>query len=118
MTSLRMRSKHWIVDEDGNMIMGEGRKEIFETIVRTGSLNQTAKIMKMSYRGVWGRVKATEKAMNTTLVHTDRKLGSSLTKEGEELLAKYSSLKEECLEKDDKIFDEIFQGDKDKKDQE
>ena len=118
MTCLKMRSKHWIVDEDGNMIMGEGRKEIFETIIRTGSLNQTAKIMKMSYRGVWGRVKATEKALNMKLVDTDRKQGSSLTREGEALLEKYSSLKKECLEKDDMVFNKIFDGDNNKEDKE
>ena len=47
MVSLRLRSKHWIVDENDNMIMGAGRMEILETIAKTGSINQTAKIMKM-----------------------------------------------------------------------
>ncbi len=55
MTSFRVRSKQWIVDEHGRIIMGEGRKEILENINKTGSLNQTAKIMKMSYKGVWGK---------------------------------------------------------------
>jgi molybdate transport system regulatory protein len=82
MATLGLRSKHWIVDEKGNISMGEGRREIFEIIQRTGSLNQTAKIMKMSYRGVWGRIKATEKVLKKKLVYTDRKLGSSLTPEG------------------------------------
>lgn len=111
MGSLKLLSKQWVVDEDDNIIIGEGRKEIFETIDRTGSINKTAKIMKMSYKGVWGKIKATEKSMNKRLVHTDRTLGSSLTEEGKELLEKYTLLKKKCLEADDEIFREIFDGD-------
>jgi molybdate transport system regulatory protein len=111
MGSLRLLSRQWIVDEDDNIIIGEGRKEIFETIERTGSINKTAKIMKMSYKGVWGKIKATEKYMSTRLVNTDRNLGSSLTEEGKSLLEKYALLKKECLEADDKIFKTIFKQD-------
>ena len=64
--------------------------------------------MKMSYRGVWGRIKATEKALNRKLVYTDRKLGSSLTEEGEELLEKYRILKKKCIKADDEIFESMF----------
>ena len=60
MSSLRLRSRHWIVNEDGDIIIGEGRQEIFEKIEQTGSINKTAKIMKMSYKGVWSKIKATE----------------------------------------------------------
>ena len=111
MAPLKLRSKHWVVDEDDNIIMGEGRLKIFENIVSTGSLNQTAKIMKMSYRGVWGRIKATEKSMNVRLVHTDRKLGSHLTEEGERLLEKYRTLKREATKEDDRVFESIFKKD-------
>ena len=109
MVSLRMRSRHWIIDERENIIIGDGRKEILENIDRTGSINQTAKLMKMSYKGVWSKIKATENYMKVKLVHADRKRGSCLTKEGKELLAKYSLLKERCLKEDKKIFDAIFQ---------
>jgi molybdate transport system regulatory protein len=111
MGSFKLLSKQWIVDEDDNIIMGEGRKEIFETIERTGSINKTAKMMKMSYKGVWGKIKATEKSMNTRLVFTDRNLGSSLTEEGKRLLEKYTILKKRCLEADDNIFNTIFERD-------
>jgi len=111
MGSFKLLSKQWIVDEDNNIIIGEGRKEILETIERTGSLNQTAKVMKMSYKGVWSKIKTTEGYLNFRIVNTDRKLGSSLTREGKELLRKYNRLKEECLEADDKIFKGIFDKD-------
>jgi len=108
MGNFRLLSKQWIVDENNEIIIGEGRKEILETIERTGSLNQTAKIMKMSYKGVWSKIKATEAHLNSKILHTDRKLGSRLTKEGKELLEKYNLLKKECLRADDKIFNSIF----------
>ena len=108
MISLRLKSRQWIVDEHNNIIMGEGRREILENIEKTGSINQTAKIMKMSYKGVWGKIKATERSMNMKIVHTDRKLGSHLTKEGKDLLRKYSLLKKECLKADDEIFRTVF----------
>jgi molybdate transport system regulatory protein len=109
MGSIRLLSKQWLVDENGMIIIGEGRQEILETIERTGSLNRTAKIMKMSYKGVWSKIKATEAHMNIKIVHTDRKLGSRLTKEGKELLDKYNLLKKECVKADDRIFRSIFQ---------
>jgi len=109
MAKLRLRSRQWIVDDRGDIIIGEGRAEIFETIERTGSINQTAKIMKMSYKGVWSKIKVTEDYLKVKLVETDKKRGSELTREGKELLEKYNQLKERCLKADDKIFKEIFE---------
>ena len=108
MGTLRLKSRQWIVNEEDQILMGEGRKEILENIERTGSLNQTAKIMKMSYKGVWGKIKATEKYLNIKIVETDRKEGTRLTKEGKELLKKYTLLKKRCLEEDNRIFGSIF----------
>jgi molybdate transport system regulatory protein len=106
--SLRIKSRQWIVDENDHIIIGEGRKEIFERIEQTGSINQAAKIMRMSYKGVWSKIRATEESLNIKLVYADRKKGSRLTREGKELLEKYRQLKEACLKEDDRIFKEIF----------
>ena len=108
MVSLRLRSRQWIVDEEGHIIIGEGRKTILENIDKTGSINQTAKIMKMSYKGVWSKIKATEGYMKVKIVDADRKRGSQLTKEGKELLEKYAQLKKGCVGADDKIFKTVF----------
>ena len=108
MAKLKLRSSQWIVDEHNNIIIGEGRAEILKNIEQTGSINQTAKVMKMSYKAVWSKIKATEKHLDTRIVHTDRKEGSRLSKEGKELLENYRRLKEECMSIDDRIFDGIF----------
>jgi len=110
MSRIRLKSRQWIVDEQDRIIMGEGRKEILETIEQTGSINQTAKIMRMSYKGVWSKIKVTEEYLNLSIVHTDRKMGSRLTKEGKELLEKYRLLKKACLEEDNRCFNRIFGG--------
>lgn len=108
MTQLKLRSSQWIVDENNNIIIGNGRAKILENIEKTGSINQAAKTMKMSYKAVWSKIKATEKNFGTTLVHTDRKEGSRLSKEGKELLEKYRLLKNQCMSADDTIFTNIF----------
>ena len=108
MAKLNLRSSYWIVDDDGNIIVGRGRAEILANIEKTGSINQAAKIMRMSYKGVWSKIKVTEDYLQVKLVETDKKRGSELTSEGKQLLEKYNQLKERCLEADDKIFREIF----------
>ena len=108
MVELRIMSRHWIVDEHGNIIMGEGRKAILENFDKTGSINQTAKIMKMSYKGVWGKIKATEKYLNDDIVHADRKTGTRLSKTGRELLRKYTALKDQCTNEDNRCFEIVF----------
>jgi len=82
--------------------------EILENIEKTGSINQAAKMMKMSYKAAWSKIKFTEKHFNARIVLTDRKDGTRLTGEGKELLAKYRLLKKKCMTVDDKIFKSIF----------
>ena len=109
MAKLKLKSSQWIVDEHNNIIIGNGRAEILKNIEQTGSINQTAKVMKMSYKAVWSKIKATEKHLDTRIVHTDRKEGSRLSREGKELLEKYRRLKKECMSVDDKIFNHFFE---------
>lgn len=108
MKPMKLRSRLWIVDEQDRIIMGEGRMRILEMIELTGSLNQTAKKMKMSYKGVWGKIRATEKYLNLRLVDTDKKEGTRLTEDGKDLLEKYRLLREKCLLEEERLFNSIF----------
>ena len=108
MLNARLKSRQWLEDSRGNIIIGEGRQRIFELIEQTGSINQTAKIMKMSYRGVWGKIKATEGHLNKKIVLTERRHGSRLTEDGKKLLMNYTRLKKDCQKADEKIFKKIF----------
>ncbi len=105
---VKLKSSHWIVDENNRIIFGKGRMEILENIEKTGSINQTAKLMKMSYKGVWSKIKSTEKHLGVTVVHTDRRTGSKLSETGKALLKRYQQLDEKCLEADDAIFRKLF----------
>lgn len=109
MVELKLRSSQWIVDENDNIIIGKGRMEILDNIEKTGSINQAAKKMKMSYKAVWSKIKTTEKHLNTNIVHTDKKNGTCLSKEGKKLLERYRLLKKKCMGVDDKIFRSIFE---------
>ena len=108
MAKLKLKSSQWIVDADNNIIIGEGRAKILEHIDQTGSMNQAAKLMKMSYKAVWSKIKTTEKHLNACIVHTDRKDGSRLSQEGKALLDNYKLLKAQCMSADDQIFGGIF----------
>jgi molybdate transport system regulatory protein len=108
MLDLRLKSRQWLEDSNGNIIMGEGRQRILELIERTGSINQAARLMGMSYRGVWGKIRATEEHVNKKIVLTEKRHGSRLTEDGKRLLADYARLKDECQRADEKIFRNIF----------
>ena len=109
MGKVYLKSRQWLVDDQGKMIMGEGRQRIFELIQQTGSINQTAKLMKMSYRGVWGKIRATEEHLNKRIVVTERRHGSRLSDDGKKLLKDYARLKSECLKSDEEVFKAIFE---------
>jgi len=108
MKAIGLRSRHWIVDDQDRIIMGEGRRAIFENIEKTGSINRTAKLMKMSYKGVWSKIKVSEDYLEMRLVETDRKKGTALTPAGKALLDKYISLKQWCDREERAAFDRIF----------
>ncbi len=105
----RVKSRHWIVDETDQIIIGDGRQEILENIERTGSINQTAKRMKMSYKGVWGKIRATEKYLQARIVMTtDRGEGSVLTDEGRDILDRFRRFSAECRGKEEEVFGRVF----------
>ncbi len=105
---MKLLSTQIIVNTTGDIIMGPGRLAILESINRTGSINQTAKDLRMSYKTVWSKIKSTEKNLGKSVVIADRRTGSSLTKEGRILAQKFKALKHRCIHADDHIFSEIF----------
>lgn len=108
MVKFKLRSSHWIVDDRGNIIFGKGRLEILESIEKTGSINQTAKAMKMSYKTVWSKIKSTEKHFKDRVVYSDRINGTRLTGAGRKLVAEFRRMNQQCIRSDDHIFEQIF----------
>lgn len=64
----QIRSKIWVENEAGEVVFGLGRLKILDAIDRLGSIQGAAKELKMSYRAIWGRIKATEERLNRPLL--------------------------------------------------
>jgi molybdate transport system regulatory protein len=103
-----LRSHHRIYDESGRLVMGEGRMALLEGIADTGSINQAAKLLGMSYKSAWSKIRSTEARLGTKILNTDRATGSRLTAEGLALLKHYQQLKRRCLAADDAVFEKLF----------
>jgi molybdate transport system regulatory protein len=103
-----LRTKIWVVDPSGNVLFGMGRVKILEAIDRGGSINAAAKALKMSYRAVWGRLKATEERLGRELVvRTTGGAsggGSSLTPYARELIEEYKAFRRKVIEDADARF--------------
>lgn len=104
----RLKSSHWIVDKKNRIVMGEGRLAILDRIESTGSINQAAKSLNMSYKTAWSKIKSSENHLDIKIVDTDRRRGTRLTREGKALLEQYRKLKKACLSADDRAFKRIF----------
>ena len=111
-TKLGVKSKIWIVDQAGDVVFGPGRLRILEAVERDGSIHSASPALRMSYRAVWGKIKATEDRLGQSLVK--RKTGgpkgggSELTPFGKAVLERYREMQEKINKAADKIFDDFF----------
>lgn len=105
--SFSIRSKVWIEDGDRKVVFGLGRYRILEAIRRCGSLNAAARDLKMSYRAVWMRVRASEKRMGRRLVVREGK-GSRLTAFAEDLMKQFKRLHSVVEGESDEVFDSLM----------
>lgn len=109
---LQVRSKIWIENDQGKLVIGIGRLRILQAIRESGSMNKAAQMLNQPFRAVWGKIKATEERCGFPLVERTSG-GSRLTEEGAELLETYIRLRESCADYADKRFRELFKGSKD-----
>ncbi|GAA4405121.1 LysR family transcriptional regulator [Nibrella viscosa] len=91
---LRLNGRIWL--EGDERFMGIGRMELLEHIQQTGSINQAAKAMKMSYKRAWELVHSMNEQSPQPLVITqtggERGGGALVTPEGEQYLQYYRQL--------------------------
>ena len=106
---LFIRSKIWIEDEGGNVVFGLGRLKILEAIHRLGSLKAAAKELKMSYRALWGRIKATEERLGFPLIVCCKGGasggGSQLMPFALELVEQFRQLHKNVVVQSDELFE-------------
>ena len=103
MRNWTIHSKIWIEDEHGNVMFGEGRYRILEAVDRLQSLQQAAVELKMSYRALWGRVKASEERLGQPLVAREGR-GSRLTPYARNLMIRYQELQKRIRQEADTAF--------------
>ena len=84
-TRVRIKRK----TEEDPAYFGRGVADLLHGIEKYHSLNQAAKEMGMAYSKAWRIVGEAEQALGIPLIYRMRKNGSSLTKEGEKMLAAY-----------------------------
>ncbi len=64
---LQVKSKVWL-EKNGKLVFGTGKYLILKTIAETGSINQAAKVLNMSYRHIWSYVSSIEKRLGYPLL--------------------------------------------------
>jgi molybdate transport system regulatory protein len=110
--NLSIKSKIWIEDENGGIVFGSGRLYILEAVARHGSINAAAQELHMSYRAVWGKIRATEKRLGHPLLY--RKTGgtqgggSELTPFGKKIIECFGELQSLTRNAADELFRDIF----------
>ena len=111
-SKLTIKSKIWIEDENGNMVFGSGRLRILSAIEEHGSILAAAKELKMSYRAVWGKIRATEEHLGQRLLSRRvggvRGGGSELTPLGKALVQRFRRLQLMSEEAADSLFQDLF----------
>ena len=109
---LKVMSKFWVEDEKGRPIFGQGRRHILEKIDELGSIRAAADDLKMSYRAVWGKIKAAEKNLGIKLLDTSpgggKNRGARLTPEAVDFLEKFQKLHDQGNKQADRLFRQIF----------
>jgi molybdate transport system regulatory protein len=105
--TLRVRSKIWIENEEGELIIGTGRLRILEAIIEVGSMNKAATKLKQPFRAVWGKIRATENRCGFKIVQRTGD-GSKLTPEGLQLFSSYMRLRNRCKKFTDEQFQDLF----------
>ena len=89
---MELKYKIWI-EADGKVLFGKGRDDILNAVENQKSLNAAAKLLKMSYRAAWGRLKASEERMGIKLVEPGPvKKSIQLTEKARAIIKRFEKL--------------------------
>lgn len=108
---VQVRLRVWL-EENGRLVVGEGLCALLEAIAATGSINQAARQLGMSYRQAWERLHKVESRLQVVLV--ERHVGGEggggayLTPQGEELLRRYRGFYAEAAREVEHLSQKYF----------
>ena len=109
---MKIHAKLWLETDNGKLLMGEGRLEIFRAIERTGSLSAAARELGMSYRAVWGKVRSVEERLGIKLIDTasggHKRGGTQLTAEGKRFIERFEAFDIEARKAVDELARDLL----------
>jgi molybdate transport system regulatory protein len=92
---MEIKYKIWI-EKDGKVVFGKGRETIFKAIDEQHSLNAASKKLEMSYRAVWGKLKASEERTGMKLVDIHvREKSTLLTPQARAIIDRFEKLEKD-----------------------
>ena len=94
MKRTQARAKLWLINNNEEPIIGEGKAALLEAINNEGSLNRACKKVKMSYKHAWLLLKEIEESIGEPLIITQRgglDQGTSLTEKALNLLEEFNT---------------------------
>ncbi len=94
---MQIRVKLWL-EEAEKVLFGEGRLKLLQAVEEAGSLAGAARLLSMSYRAAWGRLKASEERLGFALVEKSG-LGRhalQLTPAARTLMERYQALQDKA----------------------
>jgi molybdate transport system regulatory protein len=93
----RVNGSLWL-EGNGARFFGPGPVELLQLIEETGSINQAARKMGMSYKKAWEIVSRLNEKMGSPMVITatggEKGGGSTISEEAKQMIAWYNSLRE------------------------
>ena len=111
-SQMRLRVSVWIENPEGQVLFGAGRGQILRAIDEHGSLTAAATALGMSYRGLWARIRHSERRLGFPLVeaHAGRgaSSGTSLTPQGRDMAERFERLRDRVTAAADDAFLDVF----------
>ncbi len=111
-STLRVRTKTWIENDNNELLFGKGKTEILEYIEQGGSIAKAAEEMGLSYKKAWTHIKILQSNVSDELVVPQKgggeKGGTVLTPKARDLIENYRLLQEEIEQFANKRFRELF----------
>lgn len=92
---------------DSSSAFGPGVAALCQGVRDHGSLNASAKHMRMAYSKAWRIIRDTEASLGVQLLLRDGAHGSTLTEDGTRLLDAYVAIQEALSEQAQKLFNEL-----------
>lgn len=101
-----------LTDENGEKAFGPGIAQLLRLVESTGSLNQAAKAMELSYSKAWKILRNAEHLLGVSFL--ERTIGgahgggSQLTQEGRQFLEQYEAYREKMCQQAEELFEKMF----------